>query len=148
MNRIIIPKLSIEELRIWTTPAAMNKVVLVYHIVNNVATQLCMCLNGSKLGLAISNSIDANLLYMTYLNVETRYEYYTSDRFDLKSPIYQLFIGSSDTVPKYELYSSTEEVNKRLREVPSCLNYTDAYVITHTFNDAPIATSVYTPMRV
>lgn len=147
MSRIIIPKLTIEELRQWTTPAATNKVVFVYHIVNNIATQLCMCLNGSKIGLAISNSIDTNLLYMTYLNTSTRYEYYISDRFDLQSPIYQLFIGSSDVVPKYELYSSLEDIYRRLRELPNCLNYANAYCITHVFNDAPIATSTYTPLR-
>jgi hypothetical protein len=65
----------------------------------------------------------------------------------LISPVYQLFVGSSDVVPKYELYSSLEEVNRRLREVPTCSNYADAYCITHVFNDAPIATSSYTPLR-
>ena len=148
MNKIIIPKLNIEELRLWTTPIAMNKVVIGYHIINNIATQLTTLLNGSKLGLAIANSTLIDQLPLIYNDGPTRVEYYTTDRFDLASNIYQLYVGDIDSeLPKYELFASMEDVQRRVRELPICKNYISVYCITHNIGDKPLSTISYTNIR-
>ena len=110
-----------------------NKVVIVYQFIDGTANLLPILLNGNKLGLAITNSINTNDLYMTWMLTPNRYEYYISDRFDL-STVYQLYNND-----RYELYNSLEETYRRIRELPNAAN---TYILVHTFdNDKPIATT-------